>query len=143
MINFDVSPSAKRGNAVSGRLILCSVLFLIAGLGLTACSKEKGGGQSLARVNGEDITMLQVNDELAHANIPADQQQDASKKILESLIDRQVIVDEAMREKIDRSPGVLQAIARAKANIIEQAYLEKVTVQNRQTINGRNQRLLP
>ena len=126
MINFDMSSSAKVGNAVSGKWVLYGALFLIAGMGLTACSKEKGGGQSLVRVNGEDITMLQVNDELAHANIPADQQQGASKKILESLIDRQVIVDEAMREKIDRSPGVQQAIARAKANIIEQAYLEKV-----------------
>lgn len=126
MINFDVSSSAKVGNTLSGKLVLCVFLFLVAGMGLTACSKGKGGGQSLARVNGEDITVLQVNDELAHANIPADQQQEASKKILESLIDRQVIVDEATQEKIDRSPGVQQAIARAKANIIEQAYLEKV-----------------
>ena len=122
-----MSSSAKFGNARSGKLALWGVLLLITSLGLTVCSKEKGGGQSLARVNGDDITVLQVNDELAHANIPADQQQDAGKKILESLIDRQVIVDEAMREKIDRSPGVQQAIARAKANIIEQAYLEKVT----------------
>lgn len=126
MINFDVPSSANAGNAVSGKWLLCGVLLLVAGMGLTACSKEKGGGQSLARVNGEDITILQVNEELAHANVPSDQQQDASKKILESLIDRQIIVDEAMREKIDRSPEVQQAILRAKANIIEQAYLEKV-----------------
>ncbi len=126
MFKLDVSSSSKAGNAVSGKWLLCGALLLVAGMGLSACSKEKGGGQSLARVNGEDITMLQVNDELAHANVPADQQQDASKKILESLIDRQVIIDEAMREKIDRSPGVLQAIERSKANIIQQAYLEKV-----------------
>ena len=121
-----VSSSAKIENSASRKWLLCCVLLLVAGMGLSACGKEKGGGQSLARVNGEDITMLQVNDELAHANVPADQQQDASKKILESLIDRQVIIDEAMREKIDRSPGVVQAIERAKANIIQQAYLEKV-----------------
>ncbi len=126
MFKLDVSSSLKAGNAESGKWLLCGALLLVVGMGLSACSKEKGGGQSLARVNGEDITMLQVNDELAHANIPVDQQQDASKKILESLIDRQIIVDEAMREKIDRSPGVLQAIERAKANIIQQAYLEKV-----------------
>lgn len=126
MFKLDVSSSSKAGNAVSGKWLLCGALLLVAGMGLSACSKEKGGGQSLARVNGEDITMLQVNDELAHANVPANQQQDASKKILESLIDRQVIIDEAMREKIDRSPSVLQAIERSKANIIQQAYLEKV-----------------
>lgn len=127
MSKLHVSSSAKVENSASRKWLLCGALLLVAGLGLSACSKEKGGGQSLARVNGEDITVLQVNDELAHANIPADQQQDASKKILESLIDRQVIVDEATREKIDRSPGVQQAIARAKAQIIEQAYLQSVT----------------
>jgi peptidyl-prolyl cis-trans isomerase C len=127
LFNLDVFSSVKAGNVVSKKWLLCGALIMVAGMGLSACSKEKGGGQSLARVNGEDITVLQVNDELAHANVPADQQQDASKKILESLIDREVIVDEAMREKIDRSPGVLQAIARAKAQIIEQAYLQSVT----------------
>jgi peptidyl-prolyl cis-trans isomerase C len=127
LFNLDVSSSSKAGNAVSGKWLLCGALLIVAGIGLSACSKEKGGGQSLARVNGEDITVLQVNDELSHANIPADQQQDASKKILESLIDRQVIIDEAMRQKIDRSPGVQQTIARAKAQIIEQAYLQSVT----------------
>ncbi len=126
MFKLDVSSSSNARNAASGKWLLCGALLLVASMGLSACSKEKGGGQSLARVNGEDITMLQVNDELAHANVPADQQQDASKKILESLIDRQVIIDEATREKIDRSPGVLQAIARDKAQIIEQAYVEKV-----------------
>ena len=126
MINFDES-SAKAVNAVSCSWLLCGTLLLVATMGLTACGKEKGGGQSLARVNGEDITVLQMNEELAHANVPADQQQAESKKILESLIDRQVIIDEAMREKIDRSPGILQAIARAKAQIIEQAYLQKIT----------------
>jgi peptidyl-prolyl cis-trans isomerase C len=123
--NFDVLSSAKVGNSVSGKWLLCGALLLLVGMGLTAC-KGKGGGQSLARVNGEDITVLQVNDELARANVPADQQQDASKKILESLIDRQVLIDEAMRQKLDRSPGVQQAIARNKAQIIEQAYLEGI-----------------
>ena len=107
--------------------MLCGALLLIATMSFTACSKEKGGGQSLARVDGEDITMLQVNEELARAKIPADQQQAAIKQILESLINSQVIVDEAVREKLDRSPGIQQAIARAKAQIIEQAYLQKVT----------------
>lgn len=126
MIDFNVSSSAaKAGNAALGKWLLA--LLLVASMGLTACSKEKGGGQSLARVDGEDITVLQVNDELARANVPASQQKEATKKILESLIDRQVIVDEAISEKLDRSPAVQQAIARAKAQIIEQSYVQKVT----------------
>jgi peptidyl-prolyl cis-trans isomerase C len=125
LINSSVLQSAMANKAVPCRLF-CGVLLLVATAGLAACHKGEGGGQSLARVDGEDITMLQVNEELANARIPPDQQKAAIKKVLEALIDRQVVVDEAKKEKIDRSPAVLRAIARAKAQIIEQAYLRKV-----------------
>lgn len=102
------------------------MLVAIAGLG--ACgNQEKKPGQTLARVNGEEITILQINDELSHANIRTDDQEAATKQLLESLIDRQLAVEEATRNKIHRTPEVIQAIERAKAQIIEQAYLKSVT----------------
>lgn len=105
-----------------------SVLALSALLGLAACGhKSNGSGQTLARVNGEDITILQLNEELQGANVPPEQQQAARQQILESLINRQLLIDEAARNKIDRSPEVLQAIERAKSQIIAQAYLKSIT----------------
>ena len=110
------------------RRVLCGVLMVVAVAGLAACgSKDKKAGQSLVKVNGEEITVLQLNDELRRAGVQAGQQEAASKQLIESLIDRQVILDEAMRNKIDRSPEVVQAIERAKAQIIAQAYLQSVT----------------
>ena len=110
------------------RHVLCGVLLLVAAVGLSACgNKEKKAGQALVRVNGEEITVLQINDELKRAGVKADQQEVATKQLLEKLIDRQLIIAEAMRNKIDRSPGVIQAIERAKAQIIAQAYLENIT----------------
>ena len=117
---------ANQAKKVPCKRIFCGAMLLVAATTLTACNKKEGGGQSLARVNGEDITMLQVNQELAHANVPPGQKKAAVKKIVESLINRQVVVDEAKKEKIDRSPAVLREIARAKAQIIEQAYLRKI-----------------
>jgi peptidyl-prolyl cis-trans isomerase C len=106
---------------------LCGVLMLVAAAGLSACgSKDKKAGQSLVRVDSEEITMLQINDELKRAGVQAGQQEAASKPLLESLIDRQLILAEAMRNKIDRTPEVMQAIERAKAQIIAQAYLQNV-----------------
>ena len=126
MIYFDVL--SKAINSVSCRRMLCGVLMVIAAAGLAACgSKDKKAGQSLVRVNGEDITVLQLNDELQRANVPADKQKAASKQLLESLINRQLLVEEAMRNKIDRTPEVMQAIERAKSQIIAQAYLQNVT----------------
>jgi EpsD family peptidyl-prolyl cis-trans isomerase len=108
--------------------MFCGVLMLIAVAGISACgNKEKKAGQSLVRVNGEDITMLQLNDELQHAGIQTEQQEAASKQLLESLIDRQLILAEAASNKMDRTPDVMQASERAKAQIIAQAYLQNIT----------------
>ena len=108
--------------------VLCGILILLSAASLTACgNQEKSAGQALVRVNGEEITILQINDELSRADVPAEQQQAATKQLLESLIDRQLLTEEAMRNKIHRSPEVIQAIERAKAKIIEQAFLESIT----------------
>ena len=104
------------------------VLFTI--VGISACeNKEKGHGQALVRVNGAEITVLQLNDELHRAGVKAEHQEVATKQLLEKLIDRQLIMEEAKRNNIDRSPNVIQAIERSKVQIITQAYLESLVNQ--------------
>ncbi|MGK5027833.1 EpsD family peptidyl-prolyl cis-trans isomerase [Janthinobacterium sp. RB2R34] len=106
--------------------LLCAALVLLAAAGLSACGdKDKKPGQSLASVNGKEITILQLNEELQRAGVQAPQQATASKQLLESLIDRQLLQNEAEKEKIDRDPKVMQAIERAKALIVAQAYMQK------------------
>ncbi|MGK5079741.1 EpsD family peptidyl-prolyl cis-trans isomerase [Janthinobacterium sp. HLX7-2] len=106
--------------------LLCAALVLLAAAGLSACgAKEKKPGQALASVNGEEITVLQLNEELQRANVQAAQQEIASKQLLESLIDRQLLLNEAVKEKADRDPKVVQAVERAKALIVAQAYMQK------------------
>jgi len=97
------------------------VLAVLAGCG----EKEKKPGQALASVNGDEITVLQLNEELLRAGVQAGQQEVASKRLLEGLIDRQLLVAEATKEKLDRDPKVVQAIERARALIVAQAYLQK------------------
>ena len=128
MICVDTLLFMKVRNSMSKRRMFCGVLMLVAVAGISACgNKDKKAGQSLVRVNGEDITMLQLNDELQHAGIQTEQQEAASKQLLESLIDRQLILAEAASNKMDRTPDVMQAIERAKAQIITQAYLQNIT----------------
>lgn len=105
-------------------------LVLGTAIGITACGKkDHQTGQVLARVNGEEITVLQVNDELKRAGVKPEQQEVATKQLLESLIDRQLILGEAMRNEVDRTTGVVQAIERAKKQIIAQAYLRSLDAQ--------------
>ena len=108
---------------INSKIVCAGLLVLLA----SACSKEAEHkpGQALASVNGEEITMLQLNDELARSNAPAARQEAARKQVLEALIDRQLLIGEATREKIDRDPRVVQAIERSRAMILAQAYMQK------------------
>ncbi|SEG18676.1 EpsD family peptidyl-prolyl cis-trans isomerase [Nitrosomonas ureae] len=111
------------------RMISIIGLVFITVLTLTACDKEpstKKSGQSIVSVNGFEITMLQLNDEIRRSNIRADQYEIAREQLLESLIARQLIVDEAVRNKLDRTPEVMQARERANAQVIAQAYLQGI-----------------
>lgn len=111
---------------VQQRILTAGVILLtVAGLAACGGDKQKKVGQALASVNGEEITALQLNEELQRAGVPAAQQEAASKQLLEALIDRQVVENVALKEKIDRDPKVMQAIERAKALIISQAYMQK------------------
>lgn len=115
----------KRMN-VQQRILTAGVILLtVAGLAACGGDKQKKVGQALASVNGEEITALQLNEELQRAGVPAAQQEAASKQLLEALIDRQVVENVALKEKIDRDPKVMQAVERAKALIISQAYMQK------------------
>jgi EpsD family peptidyl-prolyl cis-trans isomerase len=107
--------------------VLCAALILLAAT-LGACgdkAKEKKPGQALASVNGEEVTVLQLNEELQRAGVSAAQQDAASKQLLQGLIDRQLLQAAAAKENLDRDPKVMQAIDRARSLIIAQAYLQK------------------
>lgn len=112
--------------SITGKGVLCSGLIVVAAVALSACgNKEKKPGQSLASVNGEEITVLQLNEELQRSGVQPAQQETARKQLLESLIDRQLLQNEAAKDKTDRDPKVVQAIERAKALIVAQAYIQK------------------
>ena len=116
-------PGAGSGETMLSKLFAAMSVFLL----LAACGPKPDAtpGQSLASVNGVEITVLQLNDELARAGVGAAGQEAASKQLLQALIDRQLLQSEAAREKLDRDPKVMQAIDRARALIVAQAWLQK------------------
>ncbi|CEN56260.1 EpsD family peptidyl-prolyl cis-trans isomerase [Candidatus Methylopumilus turicensis] len=109
---------------------LAKLVLMIALVGLVAgCGKKQGGdeksSQSLVSVDGEEITVYQVNNELQRANIQPAQQEAASRQILQGLVDRQILLQAAHKEKLDRKPQVMQAIENSKMQILAQAYLQE------------------
>lgn len=109
---------------------MACALVVMASVGLAGCNRDQPAGdatpgQVLASVNGEAITVLQLNEELQRAGVPAAQQQVAGKQMLQALIDRELLESAAAKEKIDREPKVMQAIERARSVIIAEAYMQK------------------
>ncbi len=121
-------PAAPRASSrIPCRRAVCAA-FILAGAALAGCG-DRGSppkaGQALASVNGEEITAMQLNEELQRANVQQSQQELAARPLLEALIDRQLLQNEAAKDQTDRDPKVIQAIERARALIIAQAYMQK------------------
>lgn len=99
-----------------------------AALILTACGDKKDKAtQTAVKVNGDEITVHQINFVLQQQRgLRPDQADAASKQILERLIDQQLADQKAESLKLDRDPRVVQQVEAAKREILARAYLEKV-----------------
>jgi peptidyl-prolyl cis-trans isomerase C len=75
----------------------------------------------LASVNGVDISLLAAPDA---RRAPGDTLALVDRAQLETLIDSQLLQEEAVRNKLDRNPLVLQAIERGRTDILAQAHLQ-------------------
>lgn len=94
-------------------------LFL-AGIVLlsSACNKEPEG-QTVAVVNGKEVTASELNAEFAGANLPpnADRKQ-ATNAILQQLIDRRLLAEQARKDGIDRSPEFIARERRLEEDLL-------------------------
>jgi len=122
-MHYETKPLLANSLATAGKIV-----FMLVAIGLIAsCGKKHGedkASQSIVRVNGDEITVHQINNELQRANVQPGQQEVAGKQISQALVDRQILVQEALKTKLDRNPQVMQAIENAKTQILAQAYLE-------------------
>ncbi|MET0321713.1 MAG: EpsD family peptidyl-prolyl cis-trans isomerase [Duganella sp.] len=116
---------ARRPGAQHRRSAYVCALLVAATLAACGGKKDAPSGQALVRVGSEEITAMQLNEELQRANVPAAQQEAGRKQLLQSLVERQLLVNAAQEEKLDRDPKVVQAVERAKALILAQSYMQK------------------
>ncbi len=98
-----------------------------AALVLAACSgHKKEATQSAARVDGTEITVHQINYRLQRERgLSPDQMEAASHKVLEQLIDEQLIVEKAEKVKMDNEPAAEQALSAARREVLSRAYVEQ------------------
>ena len=105
---------------------LAAVSLLLAGCNEPATEKPAAPTQVVAKVNGSELSVHQLNQLLDKTQgLSAEQVQDARKRMLQTLIDQQLLMDQAVEEKLDRSPDVLLALEKARREVLSRAYLEK------------------
>jgi EpsD family peptidyl-prolyl cis-trans isomerase len=116
-------------------LILLSSVLTLAGCGDNSKNKvesNKSGTQVVAKVNGDEISIHQINFQLGRmtqgnpASLNEEQSKQAAKQILSRLVDQQILKQKALELKLDRDPRILQALEASKSEILAQAYLEQL-----------------
>lgn len=108
------------------------LLIALLGLGLlvTACEGKKGGDDSkvLATVNGEAITEKDYQDYLKlrqTQQAPISDKEKEKKVVLDEMVNRVLLVQNAVTNKLDEEPDVYFQIKRQRENVLARAMVRK------------------
>jgi EpsD family peptidyl-prolyl cis-trans isomerase len=109
------------------RRVAVTTVVASAALVLAACSgHKKDATQSAARVDGTEITVHQINYRLQRERgLRPEQMEEAGRKVLEQLIDEQLIVEKAEKVKMDKEPAAEQALDAARREVLARGYVEQ------------------
>ncbi|MBC2668138.1 EpsD family peptidyl-prolyl cis-trans isomerase [Novosphingobium piscinae] len=106
-----------------GTLIAGGALALLA---LAGCKRE-ATGQVAAVVNGEEVTLAELNQELQEARIPAGADKKAVQaRVLQTIIDRRLIAQAARQDGIDKQPEYLNGQRKADELLLIQLFTKKL-----------------
>ena len=110
------------------RFLAITLLSGATVLVVTACSKkEKSATQVVASVDGEEISVHQINSVLSKARgISPENLPKAKAEILGGLVEQQLAINLATSKKLDRTPEVVAAIEAARREILARAAMEQI-----------------
>ncbi len=106
--------------------VVLSSVFLLSGCGGDS-SSSSNNTQVVAKVNGEEITIHQLNQLLSTVKVPKGDysKEEVEKKALDSLIEKTLVLQAAKKAKLDREPKVLSAVEEAKNKVLIDRYVQR------------------
>ena len=113
---------------IHSKIVRTTVLVALVPLLVMGCGKkDKIATQAVAVVDGQEISVHQINTILSKVNgVTPDTLPKVKREILDGLIEQQLAINLATSSKLDRSPEVVTAIENAKREIIARAALEQI-----------------
>jgi EpsD family peptidyl-prolyl cis-trans isomerase len=120
--------SSLSTSSAYGRSRLLFITVISVASFLTGCGENnKSSTQVAAQVGADEITIGQVNNVFAKMQaIPGKNATQIKHDVLDSLIDQQLTMQQAIDQKLDRDPAVMQAIEESKRAILSRAYIDKI-----------------
>ena len=115
---------------IKGSILLIALFSIVLSMGLYGCAKKQPSASSkvIAEVNGKPITAAKFQEEMSkfppelrsYLETPA-----GEKRLLKSLVDRQILVSEALREGVNKSKSYKTQISDFKKGLLVQLLLHK------------------
>jgi len=100
---------------------MCAAAALLA-----SCHKGVPEGQVAATVNGEEVTLQELNTEIQASNVPQGMDKKiAQQQALQHIIDRKLLLTAARDKKIDKSPEYQAQKQRADELLLVQTYAKQ------------------
>jgi len=100
---------------------MCAAAALLA-----SCHKGAPEGQVAAIVNGEEVTLQELNTEIQASNIPQGMDKKlAQQQALQHIIDRKILIGAARDKRIDKSPEFQAQKQRTDELLLAQAYAKQ------------------
>jgi EpsD family peptidyl-prolyl cis-trans isomerase len=103
----------QTGQSMRQRIIVTALIALA----VTSCQK-KASGQTVAVVNGEEITASELNSELAGQQNASGDTKQARVAALQNLINRKLLVQQAKKDGIDKSPEYITQLRRGTDDLL-------------------------
>ena len=122
-----------------GRIFVC---LLITGCALcfgAGCGKKENSEKIVARVNDYSMSVKDLMDEIEHSPYAAEEAKNL-ERLLDLAIRRQVLIQEAQREGLDREETFMETIERYWEQALIQELLEKKTREILRTVNKDEQK---
>lgn len=95
------------------------IITIAAGLVMLAACNHKAEGQTVAVVNGQEITLSELNFELGLANVPPGSDKAAARsQVLQSMIDRRLLATQAKQESVDTTPDFINRKRRGEEALL-------------------------
>jgi len=132
-----VLPTKNKEITVTKQSVTKSALVVVSVMALFGCTgkkesdakqETKPSGPVLAEVGGTSITVDSFNKEMENLPPylkPMTETADGKKEMLETMIIRELILQEATKDGIENSPAVKEKLDELKKRLVVEAYLKK------------------